>query len=81
MYTKPYKGKVLIVFLYVDDLLYASDMMIEEFEAAMKIEFDMTDIWLMMYLLGIEIQHYANGIFVCQQKYATDMLQNFRIMS
>ena len=39
----------------------------------------MTDLGVMKYFLGIEIYQYANGIFVGQQKYATEIIQMFRM--
>jgi hypothetical protein len=55
LYTKSdHEGKILIVFLYVDDMIYIGNMMLEEFKHAMKIEFEMNDLELMKYFLGIE---------------------------
>jgi hypothetical protein len=45
---------MLIVFLYVDDLIFTCDFSIEEFKSVMKDEFEMTDLGLMRYFLGIE---------------------------
>ena len=45
----------------------------------MKIEFEMTDIGLMKYFLGIEVEKSDSGIFICQQKYAKNVL-NILIM-
>ena len=79
LYTKSHEGKILIVCLYVDDLLYTGNMMLEDFKAAMQAEFDMTDLGVMKYFLGTEIHQSDNGIFVGQQKYATDIIQKFRM--
>ena len=45
----------------------------------MKKEFDMTDLGVMKYVLSIEIQQSTNGIFVGPQRYATEILQKFRM--
>lgn len=45
----------------------------------MKTKFEMTDLGLMKYLMGIEVEQFAHGIFVCQQKYATNILKRFRM--
>jgi hypothetical protein len=80
LYTKiDHEGKILIVFLYVDDMIYTNNLMLDEFKAAMKTEFEMTDLGLMKYFLGIEVEQSAHGIFVCQQKYATNILKRFRM--
>ena len=37
------QGNVLIVCLYVDDLIFTGDFVIEDFKSIMKDEFEMTD--------------------------------------
>jgi hypothetical protein len=44
---------MLIVFLYVDDLIFTGNFGIEKFKSVMKDEFEMTDLGLMRYFLGI----------------------------
>jgi hypothetical protein len=48
-----------------------------EFKKSMMQAFDMTDLGKMRFFLGIEILQKSEGIFVCQQKYATDILKKF----
>ena len=43
----------------------------------MKKEFHMTNVVLMKYFLGIEVEKYAQGIFISQHKYATRILKRF----
>ena len=49
------KGKMFIVCLYVDDLIFIGDFGVEEFKAFMESEFEMTDLGLMKFFLGIEV--------------------------
>lgn len=46
LYTKETDGKLLVVFIYVDDLIVTGDdeNMVEEFKATMKAEFEMSDL-------------------------------------
>ena len=39
----------------------------------------MTNLGLMKYFLGLEVTQTDKGIFICQHKYATDILQRFRM--
>ena len=56
LYTKVnQEGKILIVSLYVDDLIFTRDLSVDEFKKAMKMEFEMTDLGMMKYFLGIEV--------------------------
>jgi len=53
--------------------------MIENFKAETKTKFDMNDLGVMKYFLGIKIQQYPNGIFVDKQKYAIGIIQKFKM--
>lgn len=50
-----------------------------DFKETMQTEFDMTNLGVMKYFLGIGIHQFANGIFVFQQKYASYIIQKFRM--
>ena len=47
---------MLIVCLYVDDLIFIGDYGITDFKAVMESEFEMIDLGLMKFFLGIEVQ-------------------------
>ena len=65
MYTKVNEqGKMLIVYLYVDDLIFTGDFGIVYFISVMESEFKMTDLGLMKFFLGIEVQQSESGIFI-----------------
>ena len=72
-------GKILIVSVYVDDLIYTGDdkVMINEFKESMLREFDMSDLGGMRFFLGIEVLQSVNGVYICQRKYALDVLKHF----
>ncbi|AAD21687.1 Strong similarity to gi/3600044 T12H20.12 protease homolog from Arabidopsis thaliana BAC gb/AF080119 and is a member of the reverse transcriptase family PF/00078 [Arabidopsis thaliana] len=70
-------GKILYLLLYVDDiLLTGSDQsLLEDLLQALKNRFSMKDLGPPRYFLGIQIEDYANGLFLHQTAYATDILQ------
>ena len=45
----------------------------------MKTEFEMSGLGMMKYFLGIEVNQSEDGIFICQSKYANDVLKRFRM--
>ena len=47
----------------------------------MKKEFEMTDLGLMKYFLGIEVSQTDDEIFICQTKYAKDVLKRFKMLN
>lgn len=75
------KGNLLIVCLYVDDLIFTGndECLFREFKQSMMKEFEMTDLGEMKYFLGTEVTQSAGGIFICQKKYAQEVLERFKM--
>jgi len=70
---------ILIVFLYVDDLIFTGDFGLEEFKSVMKNEFEMTKLGLMRYFLGIEVHQSKTDMFISQSKYAHEIMKRFNM--
>jgi len=70
LYVKHKGNNVLIVSLYVDDMLVTRDdtRLVEEFKKETMQAFEMRDLGLMTYFLGIEIKQNENEVFICQKK-------------
>eukprot|EP00253_Pinus_taeda_P034682 PITA_34682 len=81
LYIKENDGEILIVVLYVDDVIFIGndDYFIEYFKTVMKEEFEMTDMGLLRYFLGIEVEKNTNGIFISQAKYVNEVLERFNM--
>jgi hypothetical protein len=58
------QGNVLIVCLYVYDFIFTGYFGIKEFKIVMKDEFEMTNLGLMRYFLGIEVHQSKTNIFI-----------------
>lgn len=73
------QGKLLVVSVYVDDLIYGGDDkdMISEFKRSMMNEFDMSDLGKMRLFLGVEVSQISKGIFINQRKYVLEVLKKF----
>ena len=83
LYVKGTDANLIIVYVYVDDLLVrgSDKTLIEEFKTEMFNVFEMTDLGLMSYFLGMEVKQSNDGIFICQQKYAKEILKKFHMES
>ncbi|GKV47717.1 hypothetical protein SLEP1_g54586 [Rubroshorea leprosula] len=83
LYVKVKGGDILIICVYVDDIIYtgSSNILIEEFKKNMSAEFDMSDLGLLHYFLGLQIYQTDYGIFVSQEKYALDLLKKFNMQN
>jgi len=73
----------LIVGVYVDDLITtgASGDDIVTFKQEMKMKFQMSDLGLLSYYLGIEVKQGADGIVLCQSGYAGKVLERCGLAS
>ena len=76
LYVKKKENDFLIVSLYVDDLLVTGNnaKTVDESKQEMMLVFDMTDLGLMTYFLGMEIKQDEGEVFICQKKYANEIL-------
>ncbi|GKV25217.1 hypothetical protein SLEP1_g34687 [Rubroshorea leprosula] len=79
LYVKEKGADLIIVSIYVDDLLVTGscEAMVRNFKANMMKMFEMNDLGKMSYFLGIEVQQSSQGVFICQRKYATQILNKF----
>lgn len=71
-----------VVCLYVDDLLVTgnNETEIANFKGEMMREFEMTDLDLISYFLGIEFKRTDEGVIMHQGRYARDVLKKFRMV-
>ncbi|CAH9069840.1 unnamed protein product [Cuscuta europaea] len=78
---KNHQGDILLVCIYVDDLIFTGNnmTMFDEFKQVMTKEFEMTDIGLMSYYLGIEVKQMNDGIFITQEGYTREVLKKFNM--
>ena len=77
------KNDFIIVCLYVDDIIYtsSSNSLVAEFKSHMKNKFEMTDLGLLHFFLGLEVCQTDGGIFISQKKYAKDLLKKFGMIN
>ena len=70
----------LILVLYVDDIfLTGSSRLIKDCKENLAAEFDMKDLGLMHYFLGLEVWQQKCEIFLGQGRYATKILKRFKM--
>lgn len=67
--------------LYVDDPIFTGNDvgMFEEFKKSMMAEFEMSDLGMLHYFLGIEVVQSDKDIFISQKKYVQDILDRFEM--
>jgi hypothetical protein len=81
LYFKVVDGGPVILLLYVDDLfLTGVEKLIDECKKMLASEFEMKDLGIMHYFLGLEVWQRPDGIFLNQGKYAVEILKRFGMM-
>lgn len=83
IYIRKEGTDLLILVLYVDDLILtgSSSSMIQSVQQQLMEQFDMTDLGLLHYFLGLQVHQSSDGIFIYQEKYALDLLQRFGMVN
>jgi hypothetical protein len=78
IYYKVVNNAHVILLLYVDDLfLTGEESLITQCKKELDSEFDMKDLGLLHYYLGLEIWQKCGEVFLGQGKYAVKIIQNF----
>ncbi|KAH9291933.1 hypothetical protein KI387_042879, partial [Taxus chinensis] len=81
LYVKSTNDDIVILIVYVDDLAItgSGDAAIHKVKSDLCTAFDMTDLGLLHYCLGVEFWQQDHLIFISQVKYATNLLQKFKM--
>ena len=82
LYYKVEDGKPVMLLLYVDDLFVTgTDGLITDTKRKLAAEFEMKDLEMMHYFLGMEVWQSIDGIFLGQGKYAVEILKRVGMMT
>ena len=79
LYTKSVDGNFIYVLIWVDDILIASNTMclLNELKSNLNKKFEMTDLGLITWFLGISFIHHTDCIEINQKLYIQKLLQRF----
>jgi hypothetical protein len=81
LYFKVMNDELVILLLYVDNLfLTGEEKLITEYKKKLVSEFEMKDLGLMHYFLGLEVWQSPERIFLNQGKYAVEILKRFDML-
>ena len=81
LYYKVVDGDQVILLLYVDDLFLTSDeKLILDSKRNLTAEFEMKDLGMMHYFLGLEVWQKLSEIMLSKGKYAIAILKRFKMM-
>ncbi|GJU87804.1 putative ribonuclease H-like domain-containing protein [Tanacetum coccineum] len=79
LFIKWYKGDILLVQVYVDDIIFGSTKkeLCIEFEKLMHEKFQMSSMGEFTFFLGLQVQQKKDGIFISQDKYVGEIIKKF----
>ena len=81
IYLKVEGRRLVILLLYVDDLFLTGDEeLIKYARRILSIEFEIKDLGMMHYFLGMEVWQSEDGIFLAQGKHAVEILKRLRML-
>ena len=70
MFTRVHNDVIIVILVYVDDILVASNNLeaVSEFKQFLHDQFKLKDLGPLKYFLGIEVARSSTSISVCQKK-------------
>ena len=76
LFLKHDRGKLTALIVYVDDMVVTGNDVeeIQRLQYYLAKEFEMKDLVILKYFLGIEVARSKHGIFLSQKKYVVDLL-------
>lgn len=82
MFYQHLDGKVTILIVYVDDIIITgnNEAEIERLKNKLATEFEIKDLGLLRYFLGMEVVRNRSGITISQRKYVLDILKEIKML-
>nr|KYP67735.1 hypothetical protein KK1_024087 [Cajanus cajan] len=68
--------------VYVDNLIITGDdeKEVHQIKSNLSVRFQMKELGELKHFLGLEVERTKDGIFLCQQKYAQDLLKRYGML-
>ncbi|XP_075473355.1 uncharacterized protein LOC142504363 [Primulina tabacum] len=79
LFIQKSKHDILVCQIYVDDIIFgaSSQKHVDEFVKCMCTTFEMSMVGELSFFLGLQIKQMHDGIFLCQSKYAKNLVKKF----
>ena len=76
VFTRVQKGSIIILLVYVDDILIASNdvVAVNTFKLFLDNKFKLKDLGTLKFFLGLEVARTTKGISLCQRKFTFELL-------
>nr|GEY27448.1 putative ribonuclease H-like domain-containing protein [Tanacetum cinerariifolium] len=79
LFIKKKKGDILLVYMYVDDIIFGSTNkeLCKAFEKLIKDKVKMSSMRELTFFLGLQVKKKDDGIFISKDKYVAEILRKF----
>ncbi|KAK8926656.1 hypothetical protein KSP39_PZI018977 [Platanthera zijinensis] len=79
LFLREVKGKILLVQIYVDDIIFGStdNNLCKKFSKLMQGKFEMSSMGELKYFLGLQVKQSEDEIFISQTKFTNELLKKF----
>lgn len=79
LFIQRLKHDILVCQIYVDDIIFSSSSKkhVDDFVTCMSSTFEMSMVGELSFFLGLQIKQMDDGIFLCQSKYAKNLIKKF----
>ena len=83
MFTKIQKGSIIILLVYLNDILIASNDVdvVSAFKQFLDKKFKRKDLGTLKFFLGLEVARTAKGISLCQRKFTLELLSDTGLLA
>ena len=83
MFTRIQRGSIIILLVYVDDILIASNDVdaINVFRQFLDNKFKLKDLGTLKYFLGLEVARTTKGLSLCQRKFTFELLSDIGLLA
>jgi hypothetical protein len=81
LYIKIEDQNMIVVVVYVDDIIFGSNLttLSRKIATKMQEEFEMSMLGELSFFLGLQVNQTENGIFISQTKYIKELLNKFQM--
>jgi len=83
IFTRVYGGSIIIILVYVDDILIASNDVdvANSFKQFLDNKFKLKDMGTLKYFLDLKVARIAKGLSLCQRKYTLELLADTGLLA
>ena len=83
MFTRIQRGSIIILLVYVDDILIASNDVdaVNVFKQFLDNKFILKDLGTLKYFLGLEVARTTKGLSLCQRKFTLELLSDTGLLA